>query len=62
MQQTQKKYLEEGEIETRVYKQKMQSFRERLTELEGKLAEIEAQKQIKQKTRVRDKIKNAMPV
>ncbi|NMI89221.1 DUF2341 domain-containing protein [Nanohaloarchaea archaeon] len=53
MQETQKKYLEEGEIETRVYKQKMQSFRERLTELEGKLAEMEAQKQINKETGLR---------
>ena len=54
MQETQKRYLEEGEIETRVYKQKMQSFRERLTELEGKLAEMEAQKEIKEETGLRN--------
>ncbi|NMJ92732.1 hypothetical protein GLT81_00555, partial [Nanohaloarchaea archaeon] len=62
MQQTQKKYLEKGEIETRVYKQKMQSFRERLTELEGKLAEMEAQKQINQETSLIGGLKNAIPV
>ena len=62
MQETQKKYLEKGQIETRVYKQKMQSFRERLTELEGKLAEIEAQKQINRETSLIGGLKNAIPV
>lgn len=46
MEETQEQYLEEGELETRVYEQKMDSLRERLAEIEGQLAEHEAEERI----------------
>ena len=44
---TQKKYIEKGDLETRVYEDKMKSFTTRLGVIQEKLALLKAQKAIK---------------
>ncbi|HIK02497.1 TPA: hypothetical protein H1012_01485, partial [archaeon] len=46
---TQKRYIEKGDLETRIYEDKMKSFTGRLGEVEEKLALIEAQKELKKR-------------
>ena len=48
IKRTQKLYLKSGEMETRIYKNRMQSYSERLAEIEEKLADVEAKRAIKE--------------
>jgi len=47
VKETQKRYMEKGDLETRIYEDKMKSFTSRLGEIEEKLAFISAQKALK---------------
>ncbi|MCE7739897.1 MAG: hypothetical protein GPJ50_11015, partial [Candidatus Heimdallarchaeota archaeon] len=50
---TQKKYLEKGTVETTIYKSKMDNLTSRLSEIEEKLATIEAHEALKKATHVK---------
>lgn len=47
IKETQKRYMEKGDLETRIYEDKMKSFTSRLGEVEEKLAFIKAQQALK---------------
>lgn len=52
MKETQRQYLEGGKIETVIYTNKMKSYRERLAEIEEKIAGSEVAKIIKEVNKV----------
>ncbi|MFO7872613.1 MAG: hypothetical protein R6U26_03135, partial [Candidatus Undinarchaeales archaeon] len=57
MKDTQKAYLDENKIETRAYKHRMNTLRNRLSEVDEKLAVQEAGKAIKERGWIRSKLK-----
>jgi len=47
LKQSQKMYLKSGNLETRVYQNRIKSYTERLVEIEERIAELEAQRAMK---------------
>ncbi len=57
MSEMQKAYLEKGELETRIYEDRLKSYAKRFSEIQEKITTLEAEKEIRRKTGIRSKFR-----